>query len=111
MIGLAVVVGYFVSKPSTYSQATLVLGFVSGFAICAFSMVVNDYYDVEVKPGEKEGDLLATVWHNGVKVHEDYAIKGSANKPARIELQNHGNPVVYRNICFIPEATAGATKD
>jgi hypothetical protein len=59
-------------------------------------------YDVEVKPGEKEGDLLATVWHNGVKVHENYAIKGSANKPARIDLQNHGNPVVYRNIWIAP---------
>ena len=26
----------------------MVLGFVTGFAICAFSMVVNDYYDIEV---------------------------------------------------------------
>ena len=48
MIGLAVVVGYFVSKPGAFSPATIVLGFVTGFAICAFSMVVNDYYDIEV---------------------------------------------------------------
>ena len=26
----------------------IVLGFVTGFAICAFSMVANDYYDIEV---------------------------------------------------------------
>jgi geranylgeranylglycerol-phosphate geranylgeranyltransferase len=48
MIGLAVVVGYFVSKPGTFSPPAIVLGFVTGFAICAFSMVVNDYYDIEV---------------------------------------------------------------
>jgi len=61
-------------------------------------------YDVEVKPGAKEGELLATVLHNGVKVHEDYVIKGSASKPATINLQNHGNPVVYRNIWIVPAA-------
>src|SRR2546430_10354321 len=48
MIGLAVIVGYFVSKPATVSPLAIVLGFVTGFAICAFSMVVNDYYDIEV---------------------------------------------------------------
>jgi len=48
MIGFAVIIGYFVSKPATASPETIVLGFVTGFAICAFSMVVNDYYDMEV---------------------------------------------------------------
>lgn len=48
MIGFAVIIGYFVSKPSTVSPTTIVLGFVTGFAICAFSMVANDYYDIEV---------------------------------------------------------------
>jgi geranylgeranylglycerol-phosphate geranylgeranyltransferase len=48
MIGFAVIVGYFVSKPSAVSPLAIVLGFVTGFAICAFSMVVNDYYDIEV---------------------------------------------------------------
>ncbi len=56
-------------------------------------------YDVELKPG-KEGEMLATVLHNGVKVHEDFVIKGA--KAAAINLQNHGNPVVYRNIWFVP---------
>jgi hypothetical protein len=56
-------------------------------------------YDVEIKPADK-GVLHATVWHNGVKIHEDYVIKSSA-KPAPIHLQNHGNPVVYRNIWFV----------
>ena len=48
MIGFAVIVGYFVSKPASASPATIGLGFVTGFAVCAFSMVVNDYYDIEV---------------------------------------------------------------
>jgi geranylgeranylglycerol-phosphate geranylgeranyltransferase len=48
MIGFAVIIGYFVSKPASASPEAIVLGFVTGFAICAFSMVVNDYYDIEV---------------------------------------------------------------
>jgi len=48
MIGFAVIVGYFVSKPGSVSAEAIGLGFVTGFAICAFSMVVNDYYDIEV---------------------------------------------------------------
>jgi geranylgeranylglycerol-phosphate geranylgeranyltransferase len=48
MIGFAVIIGYFVSKPTAVSPEAIVLGFVTGFAICAFSMVVNDYYDIEV---------------------------------------------------------------
>jgi hypothetical protein len=59
-------------------------------------------FDVEVRPDGK-GGLLATVSHNGVKIHEDYAIKGQAGKQAPIHLQNHGNPVVYRNIWFVPD--------
>ena len=48
MIGFAVIVGAFVSKPATADAANLLLGFVTGFAICAYSMVINDYYDIEV---------------------------------------------------------------
>ena len=48
MIGFAVIVGAFVSKPATIDAATLLLGFVTGFAICGYSMVINDYYDIEV---------------------------------------------------------------
>src|SRR5438105_12714585 len=48
MIGFAVVVGEFVSKPPAIPLLYSVFGYLTGFAICAFSMVVNDYYDVEV---------------------------------------------------------------
>jgi hypothetical protein len=55
-------------------------------------------YDVEMK--EKDGNIVATVWHNGVLVHENFVLKKGPIKPATINLQNHGNPVHYRNIWF-----------
>jgi len=48
MIGFAVIVGAFVSKPSTTPWPQLALGFLTGFFICAYSMSVNDIYDLEV---------------------------------------------------------------
>ena len=48
MIGFAVVVGAFVSKPASISATQLGLGFLTGFFICAYSMTVNDIYDIEV---------------------------------------------------------------
>ncbi|HEV2226230.1 MAG TPA: geranylgeranylglycerol-phosphate geranylgeranyltransferase [Nitrososphaerales archaeon] len=48
MIGFAVIVGAFVSKPASIVIPQLFLGFLTGFLICAYSMVVNDIYDVEV---------------------------------------------------------------
>ncbi|HLQ06926.1 MAG TPA: geranylgeranylglycerol-phosphate geranylgeranyltransferase [Nitrososphaerales archaeon] len=48
MIGFAVIVGAFVSKPASIVIPQLSLGFLTGFFICAYSMVVNDIYDVEV---------------------------------------------------------------
>jgi hypothetical protein len=56
-------------------------------------------YDVDIK--EDGGNVVATVWHNGVLVHENYELKKGPIKPAPINLQNHGNPVVYRNIWFV----------
>lgn len=58
MIGFAVIVGYFVSKPPSVSPVSLGLGFVTGFAICAFSMVANDYYDIEVDRVNQPGRPL-----------------------------------------------------
>ena len=48
MIGFAVIVGAFVSKPPAVSAVQLGLGFLTGFFICAYSMAVNDVYDLEV---------------------------------------------------------------
>ncbi len=48
MIGFAVVVGAFVSKPSSVSVLQIGLGFLTGFFLCAYSMAANDIYDLEV---------------------------------------------------------------
>ena len=48
MIGFAVLVGEFVSKPPGVPVFQSGLGFLTGFFICAYSMVVNDIYDLEV---------------------------------------------------------------
>src|SRR5262249_6065237 len=56
-------------------------------------------YDVEVK--EADGKIVASVWHNGVKVHDAFPLKAGPAKPASIDLQNHGDPVVFRNIWFV----------
>lgn len=48
MIGIAVIAGIFVSKPPTIYPLHLMLGFLTGFFICAYSMITNDYYDIEV---------------------------------------------------------------
>lgn len=48
MIGFAVIVGAFVSRPPSVPWAQLALGFLTGFFVCAYSMAVNDIYDLEV---------------------------------------------------------------
>ncbi len=58
MIGFAVIVGAFVSKPATLDAPGLILGFVTGFAICGYSMVINDIYDVEVDRVNQPGRPL-----------------------------------------------------
>lgn len=58
--------------------------------------------------GKKTDNARITVKHNGIKVHDDVEItnKTGAGKkeepfPRPIRLQDHGNPVVYRNIWMV----------
>jgi geranylgeranylglycerol-phosphate geranylgeranyltransferase len=48
MVGFAVVVGVAVTSPLSVFSASAALGFLTGFFISSYSMVVNDYYDLEV---------------------------------------------------------------
>jgi hypothetical protein len=59
-------------------------------------------FDIEVKADAK-GNTVATVLHNGVQVHDDFVVRKGPPRPATIHLQNHGNPVVYRNIWVLPK--------
>lgn len=62
--------------------------------------------------GKKTANARVTVKHNGVVIHEDQEISGGtpggpikeeSSAPGPIYLQNHGNPVVYRNIWVLPK--------
>jgi hypothetical protein len=60
-------------------------------------------YDVEYRsdppnPDTKNQTSRITVLHNGVKVHDAFTVPTSQGP---INLQNHGNPVFYRNIWLV----------
>jgi hypothetical protein len=63
-------------------------------------------YDIEHRAGKidpdtkKQGSPRITVRHNGVIVHEDIELKGASSQ-GNIHVQDHGNPVVYRNIWLV----------
>ncbi|MCA9090674.1 MAG: DUF1080 domain-containing protein [Planctomycetaceae bacterium] len=71
-------------------------------------------YDIDFSPakfdaeGNKVRDMQISIWHNGVRIHNSLKLpsKTGAGKPEGPEplptkLQDHGNPVVYRNIWLI----------
>jgi hypothetical protein len=62
-------------------------------------------YDVEIKtdPAEPEAKkkpgVKFTVFHNGVKVHDNVNL--GTGPSGNIHLQNHGNPVFFKNIWLV----------
>lgn len=61
--------------------------------------------------GKKTGNARVTVVHNGVKIHDDVEIKDKTGggrpegpEAGPILLQDHGNPVRYRNVWVVPAA-------
>jgi len=71
-------------------------------------------YDIEFVPakfdadGKKVKNARATIYHNGVKIHDDVELpkecpggQKEAATPGPFQLQNHGDPVVYRNIWVV----------
>ena len=85
-------------------------GGLSGHRDCDVNMclppLVWQTFDIEHRPGKldpdtkKQGSPTITVFHNGVKIHDTVELKGGASK-GTINLQDHGNPVVYRNIWVV----------
>jgi hypothetical protein len=63
-------------------------------------------YDAD---GKKTANAKFTVRHNGVLIHENAEVDGATTAagmkegpgPGPIQLQNHGTPVVYRNIWIV----------
>jgi hypothetical protein len=72
-------------------------------------------YDIEFtapqcQDGKKKAPGRMTVYHNGVKIHDDVALTkdnttagmgGDPCTPGPIMLQDHGHPVHYRNIWLV----------
>ncbi|MBV9868051.1 MAG: DUF1080 domain-containing protein [Abitibacteriaceae bacterium] len=76
-------------------------------------------YDIDFKAaryaasGQKVANARATIWHNGVKIHDNQAFTSQTTggklegpQPGPIHLQNHGNPVVYRNIWVVNKSVS-----
>ncbi len=70
-------------------------------------------YDVDFTAAKWDGDkktanAKATIRHNGVVIHQDLEIpkstgggKPESAEPGGLHLQDHGNPVFYRNIWLV----------
>jgi hypothetical protein len=57
-------------------------------------------YDVTIEAPKAGGNARLTVLHNGVKVHEGLDV-GPMTGPSSIQLQDHSNPIEYRNIWLV----------
>jgi hypothetical protein len=71
-----------------------------------------DFQAPTCEDGEKKAPAVMTVLHNGVKIHDKVKITtdnttaglgGDPCSPGPIMLQDHGNPVQYRNIWLVKE--------
>lgn len=60
MIGTAVLVGMAVISPTSLTSIRAVIGFLVGFLISAFAMVINDIYDVEIDRVNDPGRPIAS---------------------------------------------------
>jgi hypothetical protein len=60
-------------------------------------------YHVDTKDGKPTGQPRVTVLHNGCKIHDNVKLPSQARVGA-LHFQDHGSPVVYRNIWVQPLA-------
>ena len=58
-------------------------------------------YKVEKKDGKPTGKPKVTVFHNGIKIHDNFEMHNDA-KAGTLHFQDHGNAVQFRNIWVLP---------
>lgn len=80
----------------------------------AFPPLAWQTYDIDFRAARFEGDTRVTparmtVRHNGTLIHDDVELTGPTGlgapetpAPGPIFLQDHGNPVRYRNVWLVP---------
>lgn len=59
-------------------------------------------YHVDTKDGKPTGRPRVTVLHNGIKIHDNVQLNAGA-RAGTFHIQDHGNPVAYRNIWVLEE--------
>jgi hypothetical protein len=63
-------------------------------------------YRLEAKDGKQVGKPRVTVYHNGIKIHDNFELRSPPNVPesptGKLHFQDHGCPVRYRNIWVLP---------
>lgn len=88
------------------------------FNMC-YPPLVWQTYDIDLTSprfdadGKKVSNMRISVWHNGVLIHDDVEIpsktgagRPEAPLPLPTKLQDHSNPVVYRNIWLVDKTAS-----
>ncbi len=85
------------------------------FSLASLPPLAWQTFDVEYRTHAKDGKPLGkprvTVWHNGVKIHDHFEIRGAVipySPKGKFHFQDHGNPVRFRNLWVLPVADAPA---
>jgi hypothetical protein len=76
------------------------------FSLASLPPLQWQTYDVEYRvrrndEGKVVGKPTITVYHNGIKIHDQVELRKDARKGS-FHFQDHGNPVRYRNIWYRP---------
>jgi hypothetical protein len=75
------------------------------FSLASLPPLEWQTYDIEYRVEKVDGKLAGkpriTVYHNGIKIHDNAVMKFDAKKGS-LHFQDHGNPVRFRNIWLVP---------